>query len=93
MNTSQPTKARAEILREAEQFVNVALAIDHMHTAFRRADELHRLAEVFQPPVAFFRLDRNLRGIYMALECLCSLILRACPEFCCCQSKRRAFQS
>ncbi|WP_219681969.1 hypothetical protein [Bradyrhizobium canariense] len=42
-------KARAEILRQAKELVDVALAVGHMQAALWRAHERYRLARTEDP--------------------------------------------
>lgn len=50
-------------LRRAIELVDIALSVTHMHAALGRANERDGLAQVLQPAVALFRLDRHARGI------------------------------
>ncbi len=61
-------KARPEILRETEELVDVALPVGDMHAALRRAEKRHRLAQVLEPAVALFGLDRHARGFTCRLS-------------------------
>lgn len=74
-------EARTKVLRRAIELVDIALPVTHMHAALGRANERDGLAQVLQPAVALFRLDRHARGIDVPLERERSLEFRSCPEF------------
>lgn len=64
-------------------------------SACHAADRLAGLQGLFdkavlQPAIAFLRLDRRARGVYVRLERPGPLELRACPELRCRQPERRA---
>src|SRR5689334_12480022 len=79
----------SDLLRRAEQFVDVALAIADMDTSSRIAQKLRRLLQILQPPDAFLLLDRNARRVDLFLECSGPLEFLAGPEFDGRQPKRK----
>ena len=82
-------KPRAEILREAEEFVDVTFPIAHVHAALGRADKRYGLAQILKPAIAFLGLDRHASLIHEALERGRSFELVARPELHRRQAERR----
>src|SRR4028119_1784637 len=83
-------EARAEILCEAEELVDVTFAIGHMDAALRRTQQRRRLAQVLEPAVTLFGFDRHARWVHMSSERVRSLELGSCPELYRRQAKRCA---
>jgi hypothetical protein len=71
----------ADLLRCAEKFIDIALAVANVNAARRIAQGCGGLLEVFQPADAFLLLDRNPRQVDSLLERRCSLEMLAGPEF------------
>jgi hypothetical protein len=92
IHTTADQKIGAQILSQAEQFKDIALAVTYMNTALRYANELRGQAQVIQPTHAFFLLNRHPSGVNLALEGVGSLELRPRPEFCGCQAKRQSLR-
>ncbi len=59
---------RPEILREAEEFVDVAFPIAYVHAALGRASKRDGMTQILKPAIAFLRLDRHACLIHEPLE-------------------------
>ncbi len=70
----------AEFAREAEQLVDVALAVGDVDQAPRLAEELHRLAKAVEPTDALLALDRHAGRVDHPLERRRAFELRPCPD-------------
>ena len=62
-------EVRAQILRQAEQLVDVALAVADVDTALRLADQLGRASEIVGPANALLLIDRPARRVELSLQC------------------------
>jgi hypothetical protein len=71
----------ADLLRRAEELVDIALTVSNVNAARRIAQSCTGLLEVFQPADALLLLDRNPRQVDSLLERRCSLEFFAGPEF------------
>src|SRR5512144_526565 len=73
-------KVRSRLLGQAEQFVNVTLAIADANAAPRIAEQFGGSAQVFQPANALLLLNGDPRWVDLPLEGGRSLELRPGPE-------------
>lgn len=73
-------EVRAELLRLAEQLVDVAFSIADVHAAIGRREQRRRLLQVLQPANAFLLLDRHAHGIDLGRQSSLALELLAVPE-------------
>jgi hypothetical protein len=71
---------RAQLLRQAEQLIYVALAIPDMNATLRITQQLRRLAQVLQPADALLLFDRYPRGIDPALQSVRAVKLVSVPK-------------
>ena len=65
-------EVRAQIVREAEQFINVAFAITDMNATLRLTEAFDRLPEILKPANTFLLLDGNTGWVDLLFE-------RGCP--------------
>jgi hypothetical protein len=72
---------------QAEQFINIALAISDVHAAIRIVEQRGGLADVLQPADAFLFLDRYARRINAALKLIGAVKLVTIPELDCGQTE------
>ncbi|MNY37369.1 hypothetical protein D3C86_1719290 [compost metagenome] len=70
----------SELIGQAEQLVDVALAITDMHAALGLVDQGVRLAQVRQPLDAFLLFNRNTRRVDLAFQRAGALELLTTPE-------------
>ena len=61
-------EVRAQVLRQAEELVDVALAIADVDAALRRADQLGRAAQVVEPADALLLVDRHAGRVDLPLQ-------------------------
>jgi hypothetical protein len=61
-------KVRAQVVGQAVEFENVALAIANVDAATRFAEKTNRLPQIVQPPQAFLLLDGNSRRIALPAD-------------------------
>jgi hypothetical protein len=80
----------AEVPGEAEQLVDVALAVADVDAASRVAEETHRPPEAVEPADALLSLDRHAGGVDHPLERRRSPELRPRPDFHGCHPERHA---
>lgn len=73
-------EVRAEVVGQAEQLVDVALAITDMDAATRRAEQRRRSTQVLQPAETFLVLDRHAGRLDFALERIRAFELLPRPE-------------
>lgn len=78
---TSPDEVRAEVVGQAEQLVDVALAITDMDAAPRRAEQRRRLTQVLQPAEAFLVRNRHAGRLDLALERIRAFELLPRPEF------------
>lgn len=78
-------EVRAEVVSQAKQLVDVALAVADMDAAARRPEQRRRLTQVLQPAKALLLLDRHAGRIDLALECVRAFELFPRPELHCSQ--------
>jgi len=61
-------KVRARLLRDAEQLIDITLAIPDVHTTFRLLKKRCRLLHVLQPAIAFLLLNGHTGRIDLLLQ-------------------------
>ena len=84
---------RANVLRCAEQLVDVALTVTNVDATLRLTEKRRRLPQVFQPAIAFLFLDRLTRRIDLFLRCVAALEFAAGLKFYRRQNSRKRFLS
>lgn len=90
VHTSAHQEMGAQLLRQTEQLVDVALPISDVHTASRIVQQLRGLSQVLQPANALFLFDRHTRRINPALQSIRAVELVSVPELDCCQAQWQA---
>lgn len=83
-------EVRAQIVREAEQFIDVAFTIADMNTTVGLTQALNRLPEILEPANAFLLLDGNTGRIDVPFERGDPFEFLARPEFYGRQSQRQS---
>src|SRR5688500_11295351 len=71
---------RSLVLRQAEEFVDVALPVPEMDATRRLAQQFGGLLQVLQPANTLFGLDRHSRGVDLPLQGIGPLELAPGPE-------------
>src|SRR5689334_12438222 len=84
-------KMGANLLRRAEELIDIALTVSDVDAARRIAQDCTGLLEVLQPADALLLLDGNPRQVDSVLERRCSLEFLAGPELDRGQSKWKTF--
>ena len=74
---------------QAEQLINIALAISHVHAAIRIVQQRGGLADVVQPADAVLFLDRHARRVDAALQLIGAVKFATIPELDCGQTERQ----
>src|SRR5487761_1616247 len=89
VNAGSNQEMRSNLLGQAEQLVNVALAIANMNTSFGYSEKVRRLPQILQPADALLLLDRNPRRVDLSLQRCRPFERFTCPELDCRQTERK----
>ena len=84
-------EVRAQVLRQAEELVDVALAVADVDAALRRADQLGGAAQVVEPADALLLVDRHAGRVDLPLQRRRALELVPRPDFDCGEAERQPF--
>ena len=81
---------RAQLAGKTKQLVDVAFPVCDVHASAGLAEQFRRLPQVLQPANAFFVLNRNAGGIYLAFQRVGAVKLVSGPELDRCKSQRQS---